>query len=104
MPICPKCKSNIDVLSNIVSGSQRYDMFLESSGRVHYEEVDFVGDNNVNEWWCPECKECLFTSEDKAEEFLKDKDELKEIVAEKIEKIKNSNKNDKSNTQTSSSL
>ena len=88
MPICPKCKSNIDGLKNIVSGSQRYDMFLDGSGRVHYEKVDFVGDDSVNEWWCPECSEVLFTSEEEAEKFLKDKDELKELVAEKIKKIR----------------
>ena len=85
-PICPKCKEKIDVLSNIVSGTQRYDMFLESSGRVHYEGVDFTSDDSFSEWWCPECKESLFTSEDEAEKFLKDEDELLKLVAKKLKK------------------
>ena len=70
--ICPKCKEEIETLQNVVSGSYRYDLYIDD-GSENYEGKDFVEDNNVNEFWCPECKEVLFTDEDKAIKFLKGK-------------------------------
>jgi len=85
-PKCPKCNSEIDGLRNIVSGSQEYDMCVTGSGEIHYEGNDFVDDSNVNEYWCPECDECLFTSEEEAVKFLKNEDELKSLIQDKLEK------------------
>lgn len=59
------------------------------------------GDNNSLDWdtseqgdwknmffWCPKCNVKLDIEEEQVREFLKDKDELQELVAEKISKIK----------------
>ena len=88
MPICPKCHKEINGLRNIVSGNFRYDMWVDGSDKIRYDEVDFMSDDNVNEWWCPECGEVLFISENEAEKFLKEKDELAELIIKKIKKNK----------------
>ena len=45
-----------------------------------------------NGYKCPECNKLLFTDEGKAEVFINDTDELKEIVRKKIEKIRGKKK------------
>lgn len=87
--ICPKCKSKINHLRNMVSGTSCYKMYVyEGEKYPDYDREDFYEDNNVNEWWCPECDSVLFTSEEEAIKFLKDTDDLQELVAEKIKKDK----------------
>ena len=88
MPICPKCHKEINGLVNFVSGEKKFDLILLENGDTHYEEVDFYEDNKTNDYECPLCSEVLFTDEDKATEFLKGQDELQQIVAEKLNKIK----------------
>lgn len=86
MPICPKCKKEIDYL--------RFSARVEHFGNFRINESGI--DQDTNDWgdWdnielaCPECNETLFTDEDKAEKFLNEEDELKEIVKEKLNKIK----------------
>jgi len=65
MVICPKCKEEINFLLNFQSGEMRYDFDGE-----HYEDETFIPDCSVNEYECPDCRETLFTDENKAREFL----------------------------------
>lgn len=89
MAICPKCKKEIEELINIQSGWNSYKMSVNGYNfYADYDEIEFNVDDNVNDFNCPKCDTTLFTSEDKAIGFLKDKDKLKEIVREKIEKIR----------------
>ena len=80
MPICQKCKEEIEHLNNYVSGENLY-IF---DGDNYNQEGDFIDDNKTNDFECPECSEVLFTDEEKATNFLQNKDELTELVKEKI--------------------
>lgn len=74
MAKCPKCKKEIEALTNIQSGWNRYILHLVKSGKNCFPDYDFKEfetDNNVNEYYCPRCDELLFTNEDKAINFLK---------------------------------
>ena len=75
------------------------------SARVEQFGSFWVSDGGFEEWntknwgdWhnlelaCPLCDSTLFRDEKKGFEFLNGKDELKSIVKEKIEKIKNENR------------
>ena len=88
MPKCPKCKKEIECLDNYQSGENHYRVWLNGED-TDYDLKEFQEDNQVNDYECPECGEVLFTDEDKAVKFLKNKDELTELVKEKMEKIKN---------------
>ncbi len=89
MPKCPNCKEEIEELRNIVSGSNEYTLFSIGND-TEYEEKDFAEDYVVNEYWCPECQEVLFTDEEKAIDFLKgiNQDELTKTMEEKLKQIK----------------
>ncbi len=84
MSICPKCKEEIDYLNNYISGEAKY-IF---DGESYNQDGDFQNDGKVSDYECPECQEVLFTDEEKAKEFLEDKDELTEIISEKLKQIK----------------
>jgi len=88
MAICPKCKEEIEHLNNYVSGEAKY-IF---DGESYNQDGDFQNNEKVNDYECPECQEVLFTDEEKAKEFLKNKDELTNIMEEKMKQIKE-NKN-----------
>ena len=93
MPICPKCHKKIDCLREVRSGVEKGEMFFdEEGGYIYWRNEEFESDGDVLEYYCPECDKELDFDEQEAEEFLKRKDELQEIVAEKLNKIK---KNDK---------
>lgn len=84
-PICPKCKQEINWLK--AYSETKYTLAENEQGVLEYKRMYDV--DYFISFECPECDEELFIQQGEAEEFLKDKDELKEIVAEKIEKIKN---------------
>ena len=86
MPICPKCKAEIDYL--------RFSAKVETFGDFNGEEWDTKesGDWHNVIFYCPECDKLLFTDEGKAEAFMNDEDELKTIVNEKLNKIKQDKK------------
>ncbi len=82
MPICPKCKAEIKHL-------------LAYSEVVNNFEIDIngepfcFGNDNIEGYTtfeCPECNEDLNFNEEEAIIFLRDKDELQKLVAEKIKK------------------
>lgn len=82
MSICPKCKEEIDHLN--------FSADVETFG--NYDGYDWNTREN-GEWkdeklYCPKCDELLFTDEEKATSFLQNKDELSELVKEKIENVK----------------
>jgi len=93
MAICPKCKRNIVELNMRRTGTEYARMYIDDSdGYPTYDGEEFDTDDE-GEWYnCPECSEELFTNWDEAEEFLKGRDELQRLVAEKIEKIKDGKK------------
>jgi len=66
MSICPKCNHEINYLVNFSSGENRWEFDGDD-----YAESEFFSDGQVNDFECPECKETLFTEEEKAKEFLK---------------------------------
>ena len=88
MAICPKCRKEIETLTNFTSGETRY-TFQIWNKKPHYQKDDFLEDGKTNDFECPECQEKLFTDEQQAEEFLKNEDKLQKIVNEKLNKIEN---------------
>jgi len=92
MAVCPKCKAVINDLDMRRTGREDARMFIEGDYAL-YDNEEFESDGEMSWYNCPECNEELFTDWDDAEKFLKEKDEFKEMVAEKIEKIKNDNNN-----------
>ena len=78
MPICPKCKEEIDDLN--------FSADVESYG--NYDGYDWNTKEN-GEWkdekfYCPKCNEELAFDEEEATNFLQNKDKLTELVKEKI--------------------
>ncbi len=100
MPICPKCFGKIDSLHNYASGERKTRVSI-FDGEEEYEEEEFQADGKVDDYECPNCSEVLFKDEEKAIAFLKNKDELQEIMAEKLNKIKE--KNEQTNKKISTS-
>ena len=89
MAKCPVCNSEIDDLKNYQSGENHYRFSLlkfNNKEVVDYELNEFQADNKINDFECPKCQAVLFTDEKEAIKFLKDEDELAEIIKEKIEK------------------
>lgn len=89
MPICPKCKEEIDFLRHSRSGWENSNMYITGSGDdgyVEYEHNDFSDDGDLSEFYCPECNEELDFDDEQAEAFLRDKDELQQLISEKIKK------------------
>jgi len=85
MSICPKCKKIINHLREVRSGVEGCDMFWNEKGNyLDYENEEFSGDGSVLLYYCPECSEELDFNDEEAEEFLKNKDEVAEMVAKKI--------------------
>ena len=69
---CPKCNAEIDHLNNYQSGEDHSKLYLNGDKEhIHYEDQEFQANGQVNDFECPECKETLFTDEDKAIKFLK---------------------------------
>ena len=75
---CPKCNKEINSLKNIQSGSLDYDLSVNEDETLHYESGDFLTDDNVNDFCCPECLEVLFSNEEEAVKFLKKSKGVKE--------------------------
>ncbi len=92
MPICPKCKENVEFLNY---SSNNYDNGEFSIDKNGFKKYDKDGNSDLIEpdlfFGCPECNEELDFDEQQAEEFLREKDELQEIVAEKLKQIKEKN-------------
>ncbi len=89
-PICKECGENINHLREICSGWQETNVFFnKKKGCIDGKYTEFKGDDSVLEYNCPNpnCEKTLFTNPAEAEEFLREKDELQEIVAEKLKQI-----------------
>jgi len=93
MAVCPKCKKVINELSHRVSGISTSRFFINDEGDFDEDEEDFDSDGWDSEYSCPKCWEVLFEDYSDAQDFLIEKDELKEVVAEKITKIKQNDNN-----------
>lgn len=89
MAICPKCKSNITSLDVVRGGKETsFIMYDKENDTIYFENEAFESDGIREIYNCNNCCEELFYSYDEAEAFLSEKDELKEIVAEKVSKDK----------------
>lgn len=87
MSICPNCKSKIDYLNYSICRYENGGFSIDKNGVEEYIEDSnsFMNEPSLN-FNCPECDELLEFDEDEAIKFLKDKDELQELVAKKIKK------------------
>jgi len=88
MAICPKCKEEIDYL--LAYTEKKYTLELNDKEEVVYEEQGEV--DYPTSFECPECLEEIFTDEAEAIGFLKEKDELKSLIQDKLEKKNGGNK------------
>ena len=84
MVVCPKCHKIIERLEQVRTGVEKSNFFIDVGGLATCDGENFESDGDFLEYRCWECSEVLFEDWDEAEEFLKNKDELQEIVAEKI--------------------
>ncbi|KKM51280.1 hypothetical protein LCGC14_1555610 [marine sediment metagenome] len=90
LPKCPKCNKKIEELRYYERVDNSLWFSVDENGEPNYEGGEIIYDGATDfDFCCPECSETLFTDEEKAIEFLKNKDELQELVKEKINKIKN---------------
>ena len=70
MPICPKCKQEIDHLQCVMVERHLYEYRFTGIPKVSdYEEIDLL-ETNPEKYTCPKCHEILFTDEDAANDFL----------------------------------
>lgn len=84
MAICGECKERIGHL--ISEATATTGCVLYEDGTLDLNDEDLNSIIEINEWRCPECDEIVAYNEDEAREFLEEKDELKEIVVEKLKK------------------
>ena len=88
MPICPNCKAKI---KELLAYSEVVNTFeLDKNGEPYFYGNDQI--EGYTGFECPECHERIFDTENEAIEFLKNKDELQEIMVEKLEQIKENKK------------
>ena len=93
MAVCKFCGKIIEKLELVRTGVEKARFFINEKGLYDYEGETFDSNGDFLEFKCLECGETLFEDYEEAEQFLKDKDELQEIVAEKLKQIKEKNKN-----------
>lgn len=89
--ICPKCKKYIKYVVEECRGTQVFEMFNDN-GKVDFRDANdnFVPEDDGSTFFCPECWENFDYSE--AENIVLSEDKLKDMVAQKITKIKQKNK------------
>jgi DNA-directed RNA polymerase subunit RPC12/RpoP len=84
MPRCPNCNA---LISNLLTYSE-----VVNSFELDKNNEPFCYGNEQIEGYtgfeCPKCNERIFDTESEAVEFLKDNDELQEMMKEKLEQIK----------------
>jgi hypothetical protein len=89
MPVCEFCHKKIDCLKEVRSGTEKCEVYYDEGNKsIEWENEEFSGDGEVTLYYCPLCDKELDFTEEEAHQFLKDKDELKELVADKLNKKK----------------
>ncbi len=68
---CPICNREIDRLELTAGGVMFYHLSLDVDGDVQWEERNFVSEDQMREFECPECEAVLFHKESEAIAFLK---------------------------------
>ncbi len=93
MPLCKFCKKEIDCLFWDRYPHQEGTLNLNPDGTTEIDEEFNIYDMQDTPYIysCPNCRKELTRDDEEANEILKDKDELKEIVEEKLNKIKKEN-------------
>ena len=87
MTKCPKCNEDIKRLKLMVTKIKT----IYFDGENFDEDEFYYPTDTTEEWVCPKCDKVLDIEDDgEATEFLEN-DKLKEIVKNKLEKIKNDN-------------
>ena len=73
MPKCPKCGKEIDHLIHYGYYLMKADFRIDKDGDKVYENWYDFGDmkEGTEEYYCPECKQVLFKTEDEAIKFLR---------------------------------
>ena len=84
---CPKCKEEISRIKILLTRITT--IYYDTKGGLDEDEYAYPTDEE-EKWVCPECDYDLgITDETEADKFLEGKDELTEIVEEKMKQIKN---------------
>lgn len=98
MAICTNCKEKIEYLNYNRSKYDGGEFSIDKDGFEEYNE-DVNSDLIEPElsFNCPECDKEFDFDEDEAIKFLKEKDELQEVVNEKLKLIKNENEQSNKN-------
>ena len=68
MPVCPKCGEELDHLVRWQSGENKSFVFADKEQME--EDVEFVSNNQVDDYECPYCNETLFSDYNKAQAFI----------------------------------
>ena len=90
MAFCPKCKEKVEFLKQVTTGIEKCHIFFnEKEGWIDWSDEEFESDGVVRLFSCPKCNNELDFNDEEAIKFLKEKDELQEIVVEKLKKIEN---------------
>jgi Zn finger protein HypA/HybF involved in hydrogenase expression len=69
MPICSKCKKEINQVLRCETANVVSVMYLDEAGRGRLKEKSF--EPEAVEFLCPECNQKLFECSEDAEKFLK---------------------------------
>ncbi len=86
---CPKCKEEINRIKIILTKVKT--AYYDKKGNFDEDEYSYPTEED-EKWVCPECDFKLdVEDETEADEFLREKDELTEIVEEKLKQIKEKN-------------
>lgn len=83
MALCPNCKKIIEDL-RFEADVQTFGNFSIFDDGYENWETKENGEWNNLVFYCPECNTELFYDNKEAREFLENKDELKEMVAKKV--------------------
>lgn len=87
MVICKHCKAVIKYITSTATATTGATLYGDDE--ISLDNGDLNSCIETDEWRCPECDGILAYDEDEARELFKNVDKLKEIVVEKINKIKN---------------
>lgn len=81
MAVCPNCNKIIEELCSTADASTNAIMDEEGEVIIDNEDVDIF---ETGEWRCPECDETIANNQTEGIKFMKNTDELKKVVENKL--------------------
>ena len=69
-PVCPKCGTQINHLSVVSTGTYIQRFRVHMGYGISYEDGDFSGNGEIQNFSCPHCEQVLFESEAEAARFF----------------------------------